>query len=164
MFELTLPGRLGDTAAQFVDRLDAVERNILDQLSVQQVRSVAILLGTAATTSGVAAAQSVSEVGSAMCGSGVGQLVGFGFIAGSLYFVLKGVAKAMTAMDKMGSTKQQSAREGKEAMAGSAKTFSAAFIPAVAAGVFEVLGISTVSCMSPSQWSVLMAGTTALPL
>ncbi|MBX0296833.1 hypothetical protein [Haloarcula nitratireducens] len=113
MFELSLPGRLGDTTAQFVDRLDAVERSILDRLSFQQVRSVAILLGTAATTSGVAAAQSVSEVGSAMCGSGVGQLVGFGFIAGSLYFVLKGVEKAMTAMDKMGSTKQQSAREGK---------------------------------------------------
>ncbi|MBX0296941.1 hypothetical protein [Haloarcula nitratireducens] len=163
MFELSLPDDLGDTAAQFVDRLDTVERSILDQLSVQQVRSIAILLGVTATTSGVAAAQSVSEVGSAMCGSGVGQLVGFGFIAGSLYFVLKGVAKAMAAMDKMGSTKQQSAREGKEAMAGSAKTFSAAFIPAVAAGVFEVLGISTVSCMSPSQWSVLMAGVTALP-
>lgn len=155
MFDSIRPGAFGDTIESLRNRVAAVKQQVLDRLSLRQVKIATIGTMSISTMSVPAAAQSVSDVGQAMCGTGVGELVGFAFIAGSVFYLLKGVGMGMSAVDKMGSTKQKSAREGKEALAGAAKTSSAAFLPAVAAGVFEVLGINTVSCLAPSNWSII---------
>ena len=136
-------------------RLAGCRDGVLDRLSVRQVKmGTGAIIGTSLFST-TAAAQSVSEVGSAMCGTGVGALVGFAAIALSMYYRIKAIFGAMSALDKMESTSQQNARQGKNDLASAGRTGAAAFIPAVAAGVFEVMGISTVSCLSPSQWSIV---------
>lgn len=136
MIHDTLPDAIGNTFGT------------LRQLPVVAVATIVIASGTAA-------AQSVQELGTALCGTGVGQLIGLVFIAASLYYLLKGLLKGMDAMDKMGSTQSKQVREGKDKLTDAGQTAAAAFIPAVAAGIFEVLGINTVSCLSPSQWNII---------
>ena len=141
-------------------RFGEYQDRALDRLSVRQARIGAWATIGVSSLSMPAAAQSVGELGSAMCGSGVGQLIGFAAIAAAMYYLIKAVFKSMSALDKMESTSQQNARQGKNELASAGRTGAAAFVPAVAAGVFEVMGISTVSCLDPSQWSIV--GTLAL--
>jgi hypothetical protein len=159
MIQHALPDSVGDTASSVSDRMDAVEQRlgeeIADRLSVAQARAASVALAAVSTLSVPAAAQSVGEFGQAMCGSGVGQLVGFVFIGAAMYYLIKSILKTMGALDKMNSTNQGAAREGKEELSGAATTGAAAFLPAVAAGIFEVLGVNTVSCLDPSSWSVI---------
>lgn len=114
-----------------------------------------VAVATILVASSSAAAQSVQELGTALCGTGVGQLIGLVFIAASLYYLLKGLLKGMDALDKMGSTQSKQVRAGKDKLTDAGQTAAAAFIPAVAAGLFEVLGINTVSCLAPSKWNII---------
>jgi hypothetical protein len=159
MIDNALPDSVGELAGRVEERMSAVEQRlgeeIADRLSVAQARAASVALAAVSTLSVPAAAQSVGELGQAMCGSGVGQLVGFVFIGAGMYYLIKSVFKTMGALDKMESTSSGTAREGKEELSGAATTGAAAFLPAVAAGIFEVLGINTVSCLDLSSWSVI---------
>lgn len=105
--------------------------------------------------SGRVAAQSVQELGSVLCGTGVGQLIGLVFIAAAIYYLLKALLKGMDALDKMGSTQSKQVRAGKDKFGDAGQTALAAFVPAIAAGVFEILGVNTVSCLDPSAWTII---------
>jgi hypothetical protein len=152
-------GQTPDTNGSTGTAFDDVEERVADAATTALTTPAgkAALTGGAgiATLAGNAAAQSVGEVGDAMCGTGIGQLVGIVFIALAMYLLVKAVARGMMAADKMGSTKQQESLEGKEKLVGAGKTGAGAFIPAVAAGIFEVMGISTVSCLTPSSWNII---------
>jgi len=94
------------------------------------------------------AAAPLDDVGSAMCGSGLGQLFGLVLAAVAVYLLAKGVFRGMMAFDKMGSSRSETQFEGKEQLAGAGKTAAGAFIPTLAAGIFEVIGISMISCFN----------------
>lgn len=137
------------------DRMDRFEAWLADRLSVRQATALPIAtMGLAGATT-AAAAQSVGDVESVMCGTGIGQAVGLLFIAAALYFLIKGGLKFMDALDKMNSTNQQTSHEGKAKASDAGTTASAAFVPAILAGFFEIMNVQTVSCLAPQDWSII---------
>ncbi|QOS14128.1 uncharacterized protein HfgLR_25265 (plasmid) [Haloferax gibbonsii] len=136
-------------------KFEQFERRVAERLSVRQAKALTTIVGITALGSTSAAAQSLGEFGDAMCGTGLGQLIGFVFIGAAMYLFIKAVMKGMTAMEKMNSTKQGQQHEGKQQLVDAGTTFSGMFIPALAAGVTEIMGINTVSCLTPSSWSVV---------
>lgn len=111
----------------------------------------------------VPAAAQVDDVGSAMCGTGLGQLVVIAFAAVSLYLIVKGAFRGAMAFDKMGSSRSERQYEGKQELVGAGKTTAGAFVPPIFGAILEIVGINTVSCISFDTGLLGMA-LPALPL
>ncbi|RBI58585.1 hypothetical protein DMJ13_25990 [halophilic archaeon] len=163
MFETLIPDRIREVGELIENRINTVESRVIDSLSLRQAKALAVGIPSITTLSVPAAAQSVSEVGSAMCQSGVGQLLGFVFIGAAMYYLGKSILMGMSALDKMNSTNQQEAREGKDKLSSTGSTAAAAFVPAIAGGVFELAGINTISCLTPQSWSIVGTVVPILP-
>lgn len=96
-----------------------------------------------------AAAQSpISDVGDAMCGTGIGDLVALILAGISMYLIVKSVIRATMAFDKMGEARSETQFEGKKQLAGAGKTLGGAFVPVAFGGILEAVGMSTISCLS----------------
>jgi len=96
-------------------------------------------------------AAQVDGAESMMCGTGIGTVVGVVFVA----LLVKAGAKFMSALDKMNSTNQGTAHEGKEKLSDAGTTAAAAFVPGLLAGFFEIMDVQTVSCLTPEDWSII---------
>lgn len=154
---LPLPGRVGEWANDVNRRITEFEESVISRLTLRQLRIALVVYLSAAAFSVGAAAQSVSEFGEAVCGTGIGVLAGLAVIGLSMYLLIKALIKGMMAFDKSKSQSAKRSQEGRSEMSEAAKTGAGAFLPAIFAGVFEVMGINMVSCMSPGEWSIVGA-------
>lgn len=137
------------------DRIDDFETWLAERLSTRQVATLsASMLALAAFPTAVAA-QSTTQAESMMCGTGIGVVIGIVFIVAALFFLVKAGLKFMSALDKMNSTNQGTAHEGKEKLSDAGTTAAAAFVPGVLAGFFEIMNVQTVSCLAPQDWSII---------
>lgn len=93
------------------------------------------------------ASAQVNTVGQAMCGTGLGQLVGVSLAAISLYLIVKGVFRGAMAFDKMGSSRSETQFEGKRKLVGAGKTTAGAFVPPMFGAMLEMVGVNTISCI-----------------
>ena len=136
-------------------RMDDFETWLAERLTVRQATALPIVTMALAAMSTTAAAQSVAQASNVMCGTGIGQVIGVGFIIAALFFLVKGGAKFMSALDKMNSTNQGTAHQGKEKLSDAGTTAAAAFVPGLLAGFFEIMNVQTVSCLAPEDWSII---------
>lgn len=141
---------------------ESVNRRIKDfetwlaaRLSVRQATALPVVIMALAAVPTTVAAQSTTQAESMMCGTGIGDVVGIVFIIGALFFLVKAGAKFMSALDKMNSTNQGTAHEGKEKLSDAGTTAAAAFVPGLLAGFFEIMNVQTVSCLAPQDWSII---------
>ena len=93
------------------------------------------------------------QASSALCGStsvDIARLVTIvlGILSG--WFVLKAIPRAQFGLDKMGSTNEQTVREGKSQARGAGYSVGAAVVPVLFIAGLEAAGIGVVSCMMPS--------------
>lgn len=89
----------------------------------------------------------IEDVGEAMCGTGLGELVVFALALFAVVFILKAAFMMMFAFDKFNSPREQEHLEGTKKMTSAAWTFGAAFVPLLFGAVLDVLGINTISCV-----------------
>lgn len=130
------------------DRLYSAEKLVL-QLSVVHARVLAVVVIGLNVLAVPAAAQSpINDIGDAMCGTGIGDLVALILAGISMYLVVKSVIRATMAFDKMGEARSETQFEGKKQLAGAGKTLAGAFVPVAFGGILEAVGMSTVSCLS----------------
>lgn len=134
---------------KLIDRLSSVEALVL-RLSLLQARVLALLIVGVNVLAVPAAAQDspISEVGDAMCGTGIGDLVALLLAGIAMYLIVKSGIRATMAFDKMGEARSETQFEGKKQLAGAGKTLAGAFVPVAFGGILEVVGINTVSCIS----------------
>ncbi|SFS09983.1 hypothetical protein SAMN05216559_3634 [Halomicrobium zhouii] len=120
------------------------------RLSLVQARIVAILVIGLNVVAAPAMAQGspIDEVGDAMCGTGIGDLVALLLAAISMYLIVKAGIRATMAFDKLGEARSETQFEGKKQLAGAGKTLGGAFVPVAFGGILEVVGMNTVSCLS----------------
>lgn len=123
------------------------EQRIL-RLSAARGRRLALLLLGLNLSAVPAAAQPIEDVGEAMCGTGIGELVALVLAGISMYLVVKAGIRGTLAFDKMGGSRSETQFEGKKQLAGAGKTLAGAFVPVAFGGVLEVVGMNTVSCIS----------------
>lgn len=123
----------------------SLEAKIL-QLDVRTARILSLSITGLSVLSMPVAAAPLDDVGQAMCGSGIGKLFGLILAGLAIYLLAKAVVRGMMAFDKMGSSHDKTQLQGKRDLAGAGRTAVGAFVPVLAAGIFEVAGISTVSC------------------
>lgn len=96
-----------------------------------------------------------------MCGGGggpnLGRIVVIVLALFAMFFLIKSVFQAMSALDKMNSPREQEHLAGKEQLNSAGTTALAALIPALAGPFFELIGINTLSCI---DWSlgIMMVG------
>lgn len=89
----------------------------------------------------------VSEVGGILCDYGFGQLITIGLAALALYLIFKGIFQVLYGFDDLYSPRQQDQQAGREKVtAGAKKIVIGAFGPSLIAALFELIGISTISC------------------
>lgn len=109
----------------------------------------------------VAAQSGADDAESLMCGGAggpnIGRIVMTVLALAAFFFILKGVFQGMTALDKMNSPREQEHLEGKECLKSAGTSIGAALVPALAGPFFELIGISTLSCIN---WNlgILMLG------
>lgn len=125
-------------------------------LQSKATRTAAATVMATSAFSEIAAAQAASEAGSAMCSTGLGQLVTFvlGFIVVMLVLIA-GLRGAM-AWNNMGSARKDKKRQGREQLQGAGITLVGAFFPALFAVGLDQAGINTLSCVDFGN--VLMTG------
>lgn len=131
------------------ERWPSIETWIL-RLSFLQARALALLIISVNVLAVPAAAQDspISEVGDAMCGTGIGDLVALLLAGIAMYLIVKSGIRATVAFDKMGEARSEAQFEGKKQLAGAGKTLAGAFVPVAFGGILEAVGINTVSCIS----------------
>lgn len=91
------------------------------------------------------------EIGDALCESGVGELIAYGFALFAVVLIIKFGFMVMAALDKYDSPKPQEHEEGVDLLKSSAFTLLAAFAPLLIGVVFELIGISTFTCW---EWDI----------
>lgn len=131
------------------NRRPSIEALVL-RLSLLQARALALLIiGVNVFAVPVAAQDSpISEVGDAMCGTGIGDLVALLLAGIAMYLIVKSGIRATMAFDKMGEARSETQFEGKKQLAGAGKTLAGAFVPVAFGGILEAVGMNTVSCIS----------------
>lgn len=90
----------------------------------------------------------MDDVGEAMCGTGIGELVALMLAGISMYLIVKAGIRGTLAFDKMGGSRSETQFEGKKQLAGAGKTLGGAFVPVAFGSILEVVGMNTVSCIS----------------
>lgn len=117
-------------------------------------------VGAVSGLSGAVAAQT-EEASGILCGSGVGTAVGLGLGMGIVLLILIGGIRAMMAFNKMGGSREQDKRDGREQLKGAGLTLGGVFVPGIIAGLFEALGLGGISCV---DWGALVptGGTAAI--
>lgn len=118
--------------------------------ALRQARPFVILVIGLGTTATPAAAETspISNVGEAMCGTGIGDLIALILAGISMYLVVKSGIRATIAFDKMGEARSETRFEGKKQLAGAGKTLTGAFVPVAFGSILDVIGMNTISCLS----------------
>lgn len=81
-------------------------------------------------------AAQVDDLGAAVCDSGAGYLITLLFIGAAVLLIAKGAGRAVSALDDIGSAKQQTREEGREEAKGAAVTFAGGIVGVPAIGAF----------------------------
>ncbi|WP_226023662.1 hypothetical protein [Halomicrobium salinisoli] len=136
----------------YQNRLDStwqiIEKVVL-RLSIGQARALATAIIALNVLAVPAAAQSpISDIGDAMCGTGIGDLVALILAGIAMYLIVKSAIRATMAFDKMGEARTETQFEGKKQLAGAGKTLAGAFVPVAFGGILDAVGMSTISCLS----------------
>lgn len=157
--------KLHTTIKEVVSKQRLIKNRLQDKILRSDVRTARILsvsiAGVAVLSMPVAAAP-LDDIGQAMCGSGLGKLFGLVLAGIAIYLLAKAVVRAMMAFDKMGSSHDKTQFQGKQDLVGAGRTGVGAFVPVLAAGIFEVAGISTISCFR-LDLGILYIGITNVP-
>ncbi|WP_226013634.1 hypothetical protein [Halomicrobium salinisoli] len=119
------------------------------RLSIRHARKFAVIVIGLDVLAVPAAAQSpISDIGDAMCGTGIGDLVALILAGIAMYLIVKSAIRATMAFDKMGEARSETQFEGKKQLAGAGKTLAGAFVPVAFGGILDAVGMSTISCLS----------------
>ena len=134
---------------ELFENWSSVEERLL-RLAIAQARTLALLVIGLNGIAVPAAAQDspISNVGDAMCGTGIGDLVALILAGISMYLIVKSGIRATMAFDKMGEARSETQFEGKKQLAGAGKTLGGAFVPVAFGGILETIGMNTISCLS----------------
>ncbi|WP_246989152.1 hypothetical protein [Halorientalis marina] len=100
------------------------------------------------TTSSGGAGGNTQQVQDAVCGSGLGPLLGIILVLIALYLLIKAVLRGMMAFDKLGSSQTEEVQRGQRLLRGSVMTVVGAMVPGIFLAMMEVIGYPTVSCIS----------------
>ncbi|NKE37319.1 hypothetical protein GWG54_16140 [Natronococcus sp. JC468] len=152
-------GGLEETNGSANERLTNLKTGLMEfgRRHKSTLRTYGISTGLTLTAFAIpAAAQSgASDAESLMCGGAggpnIGRIVMIVLALAAFFFILKGVFQGMTALDKMNSPREQEHLEGKEGLKSAGTSIGAALVPALAGPFFEIIGISTLSCI---DWSL----------
>ena len=100
------------------------------------------------TSTGGSVGGNTQQVQDAVCGTGLGPLLGIVLILIALYLLIKAVIRGMMAFDKLGSSQTEEVQRGQRLLRGSMMTVVGAMVPGVFLAIMEVIGYPTISCIS----------------
>jgi hypothetical protein len=111
-----------------------------------EVGTRSVYAQSTANASGVGG--NTQQLQDALCGTGIGPLLGIVLLLIALYLLVKALFRGMIAFDKMGSSRTEDVRTGRQQLRGSVMTILGAMVPGIFLAVMEIIGYPTVSCIS----------------
>lgn len=133
---------------ELFDRCASTKQSILRRTISHTRRLSLLVIGLSVVATPAVAQSPIENIGDAMCGTGIGDLVALLLAGISMYLIVKAGIRATMAFDKMGEARSETQFEGKKQLAGAGKTLGGAFVPVAFGGILDAVGMNTVSCIS----------------
>ncbi|MFW6382529.1 MAG: hypothetical protein ACOCZD_00640 [Haloferacaceae archaeon] len=139
-------------------------------VSTRRLRQVALGLAATPLLAAPAAATAAEEAGSAMCQTGLGELITFVLGLISVGLVLLSAFRGAIAWNNLGSARTDKKQQGRDQLKGAGITLGGAFLPPIFGVALDQGGIDTLSCVDFGNVLVItpvdvaVQGLIALPL